>query len=371
MGIDLELETSTLRLLLAVGSAAFLLVAGLLVLAQRQKRAFRFVARFGLVALGAVLAASITWVIRNYAIERDRDAARQALVLRAQELTAIALAPGSPLACLDATAGEGVESACEKSLFATPSSVAAATSYAAAEFALLSDMDSYAKRGGTDIDNALAPLRRSLEADRFGFFAHVLAVRDRCTSQDCKALALLRDPSRVRTNLSDRTFDRFVDQYQTAWTQAPEAPVAEAPHADPAATAQLVPPAQHKVLVNIDFPTAASIPPVSIMNPEPERPGAAAASAAAGSQTASPTAPPLQRRFRKPAANEPDQAAAANASAPSNRALVQKDPVWTPQPAAAPPTVPPPQAAAPAAPAANLASGAGAPVQLNPFPAPK
>ena len=80
-------------------------------------------------------------------------------------------------------------------------------------------------------------------------------------------MALLRDPSRVRTNLSDRTFDHFVDQYQTAWTQAPEAPVAEAPHADPAATAQLVPPAQHKVLVNIDFPTAASIPPVSIINP--------------------------------------------------------------------------------------------------------
>ncbi len=75
-----------------------------------------------------------------------------------------ALAPGSPLACLDGLAGENVEAACEKALFAAPATVAAATSYVAARLALLADMAAYTKRGGGDIDSALLPLRRSLES---------------------------------------------------------------------------------------------------------------------------------------------------------------------------------------------------------------
>ena len=86
------------------------------------------------------------------------------------------LAPGSPLACLNGLAGDDVEAACEKALFAAPATVASATSYVAARFALLADMVAYTKRGGGDINSALLPLRRSLEADRFGFVAHTLAV---------------------------------------------------------------------------------------------------------------------------------------------------------------------------------------------------
>ena len=50
---------------------------------------------------------------------------------RAEQLGAQALAPGSPLACLNALAGDGVETACEKAMFVSPASVAAASSYVA------------------------------------------------------------------------------------------------------------------------------------------------------------------------------------------------------------------------------------------------
>ena len=98
-------------------------------------------------------------------------------------LSARALAPGSPLACLDALAGESVEAACEKAMFASPAAVAAATSYVAARLALLSDMAPTPKTAAPISTGLLLPLRRALETDRFGFLAHVLAVRDGCTAR--------------------------------------------------------------------------------------------------------------------------------------------------------------------------------------------
>jgi hypothetical protein len=216
-------------------------------------------------------------------------------------------------------------------------------------------MAAYVKHGGRDIDGALLPLRHSLETDAYGFVAHALAVRDGCTSQNCKALEVLRDPSRVRANLSGQTLDRYLDRYLTVWALQPDGP---APVAD--ATTQSQPTYQPggpgpRKTVNIDFPTAASIPAVSIMNPEPgTKPTPAPASAAANSNPQAPAAaaasPPPAKKSRKQAANPPAQAPAA---APAPAAVVeQPDPVWTPVPPA-----PPAQAAATApAPAANFGS---------------
>ena len=136
--------------------------------------------------------------------------------------------------------------------------------------------------GGGDIDEVLAPLRRSLETDRFGFVAHVLAVRDGCTGQNCKALALFRDANRVRANLNAEILDRYVERYAAIWGAGSDGPIAEGAQAPPTATASTNGPGARKV-VNIDFPSAASIPAVSIMNPEPSGPvlpGVAAAAAA-------------------------------------------------------------------------------------------
>src|SRR6202030_3795328 len=180
--------------------------------------------------------------------------------------------------------------------------VAAASSYAAARLELLSDMAAYVKHGGRDIDGALVPLRHSLETDAYGFLAHALAVRDGCTSQNCKALDVLADAGRVRANLRGQTLDRYLDRYLTAWAQQPDGP---GPVADAATQSQPTyqpgAPSQRR-MVNIDFPTAASIPPVSIMNPEPgtkPTPAGAAASAAnpnpPASTAATASAPPSKK----------------------------------------------------------------------------
>jgi hypothetical protein len=226
-------------------------------------------------------------------------------------------------------------------MFTSPANVAAATAFVAERLELLAAVSAYGRRGAANVDDLVKPLRRTLEADRFGFLAHVLAVRDGCTGQDCKALALLGDSARVRANLSVQTFDRYVEHYADIWAKTPDGAVADA-------VQQSTPP-PHK-MVNIDFPTAASIPPVSIMNPEPSGPvlpGVAAAAAA--NPNSQQTTSPGSRRARKAAAN------AAPAQAPSQPAAANSgptEPIW-PEP------VPP----APGSAAASVS----APVQLGPL----
>ncbi len=334
LGVDPDIGTSALRLWVAAGSAA--LLAGCCVLAfvvppTRTGAA----ARAGFVVFGAIFGAAMTWAFAPMGdASGDASAARRAFAMRAQELTARTLAPGSPLACLDGLAGESIEAACEREIFASPASAAATISYTAARLALLSDLSAYGARSGANFDDVLQPLRRSLEADRFGLLAHVLAVRDGCTSEHCKGFALLRDASRVSANLRDATFDRHLDHYLPVWAKLPEAPL---PQVQPSTTDRL--PAQGRHMVDIDFPTAASIPPVSIMNPEPKGPvlpGVAAAAAA--NPNPPPAASSSSRRSRRQAANPPAQSAAPAASA----GAAAVEPIW-PEP-----VPPPPTAAAPA-----------------------
>jgi hypothetical protein len=367
VGVDSEMASSVLRLWIAAGSAAALVAICAVAFNGLRMNA----ARAGVIALGALVGVAMTWALLGGPVAQDHGADRRALEMRAQELTARTLAPGSALACLDAVAGENVDMACEKALFASPATVAAATSYAAARLELFSDMAAFVKHGGRDIDGALLPLRHSLETDAYGFLAHALAVRDGCTSQNCKALDVLGDASRVRANLSGQTLDRYLDRYLTAWAQPPDGPgpVADAaPQSQP--TYQPGGPGQRK-MVNIDFPTAASIPPVSIMNPEPgTKPTPAGAAAPAGNPNltapaavAAAAVPP--KKPRKQAANPPAQAPAPGTAPAPAATLEQPDPVWTPAPPA-----PPAQAAATApAPAANFVSGGAGP--LTPFRSPQ
>jgi hypothetical protein len=345
LGVESEIGTSALRLWVAAGSAALLIVFCVLASLRPPARMGPSpVLRAGLVVVCAILVAAITWAFLDRGDLGNRGAERRAFEMRAQELSARALAPGSPLACLDAVAGENVEAACEKALFASPASVASASSYAAARLTLLASMAAYAGRGGSNIDEVLLPLRRSLEADRFGFLAHVLAVRDGCTSQNCKALAVLRDASRVRANLSAETLDRYLEHYLVLWAAAPDGAQA------PSATAQPNTQGPRKA-VSIDFPTAASIPAVSIMNPEPTGPvlpGVAAAAASNPNPQAAPSSVP--HRARKQTSNPPAPAAVQAVSSGSPA----PEPIW-PEP------VPPPPSPQPAA-----ASASAGPIQLNP-----
>ena len=330
-GADPDVGSSAVRLWVAAGSASLLVFVCALAVDWTQTRVVR---RIGVILVGAFLGGTLAWAFLDAATVRDQREERRALEARAVALNVQSLAPGSPLACLNGLAGDDVEAACERALFVSAATVASATSYASARLALLDDIVAYTKRGGSNIDDVLVPLRRSLETDRFGFVAHVLAMRDGCTSENCKALASLHDASRVRANLSGQTLSRYLDRYVTAWTQqSPAAPLADATSSIPGQPAA---PGTHKV-VDIDFPTAASIPAISIMNPEPK---------------AAPE-PPV-RQSRKAA----DKAAAP---APAVASTPGVDPVWLPGTATTAPV--PPASAAPGA-------QSGAPVQLSPSAAP-
>ena len=347
LGIDPDV--GHLRFWVASGAAALLVLVCALALDWTRSR---IIARFAVVGLGAAFGAILAWAFLAGATVRDLSVERRNLEMRAAQLTAQVLAPGSPLACLDATGGENVEAACEKALFVAPATVAAASSYTAARLTLLSDLAEHIKAGG-NVDSILPSLRRALEADRFGFVAHTLAIRDGCTSSRCDALALLRDPERVRANLSARTFDRYLEHYLPLWGQ-PETPVAEGAPSSTATLAAGQPPpgqAQKKIILDADFPSAASIPAVSIMNPEPKLAPANGAGDARAASSA--------RRSSRKAGNSPPPPPATTSSAAT--LVPPVEPVWAPgtaaspapQPVAPPQSSPPPQASAGQTPAAQ------------------
>src|SRR5262245_11238866 len=274
--IDMATGSLTLPAWAAGGAVALFIIVAVLVLWRAGAKVAGAILRVTF----AVVACAAVYVLLQQNALRERSAERRSLDQRAAELAARAVASGSPLACLDAVAGDAVETACEKAVFASPASVAAAVSYVTAGLARLSGSVDCARRSGGGYESALATLRVSIESDRFGIVAHVLSVRDSCTPLLCDSYVLFKDPDRVQANLRDRLFDRYVERYAAEWTRAQTSatPVAEAPanyttaSAPPAAPAA---PSAHvatPVSPKYDFPSAASIPAVSIMTPEPAGP---------------------------------------------------------------------------------------------------
>ncbi|MGH6726599.1 MAG: hypothetical protein ACREB8_08645 [Pseudolabrys sp.] len=223
------------------------------------------------IAAAAVAALALVFIGEQF----ERGAERRALTLRYAELTTQALAPGSTLACLDGAIGETVENACEKAVFASPQSTASAVAYTAARLTLLADTVALSRQRDSDFRETMAPLRRAIELDRFGIAAHVLAVRDSCTADRCAAFALLNDANVIKSNLKAQVFDQYVSRYAGSWEKSE--PVAEKPPPAPAPAPVVSlpnPPANKPMSSKYSFPSAASIPAISIMNSEPPRPKA-------------------------------------------------------------------------------------------------
>jgi hypothetical protein len=360
LGVDPEFGASLARLWTAAGSAALLVVLCAVAFLQPQVRlAANPALRIGFVVAGAIFGAVMTWAFLDRAILGGAAAERRALELRGQQLSSQVLIPGSPLACLDALVGESVEAACEKSLFASPATVASASAYVGAQLTLLANMTTFGQRQGIELEPMMMPLRRSLETDRFGFVAYVLAIRDGCTAQNCKTLSLFRDANRVRTNLTTAALERYLEHYAAAWS-APEVPLAEATQAPTGSTAAAAGQGSRKT-VNIDFPSASSIPAVSIMNPEPTGPVLPGVAAAANPNPLA----PAQRHARKQSSPNPNAAAPnPNATLAGQSGQPAVEPIWPEPMPAQPPAQAPQTAAAPTAP--SPAPATAGPVQLTP-----
>ena len=234
------------------------------------------------IAVLAVVAVVDRLVLDNHAAEK------RALLARNAELTARAIAPGSVLACLDSGGGEQIENTCEQAVFADAPSVARAMAYTGARLSLLQEAYDFTRHGGDPaVLEAFAATRRAVELDHYGLAAHVLATRDGCTAERCDAFALLHDASALKANLKAQVFDQYVSRYAAGWnklTPTPAAapvPTASAPIAAAPAVSGAAPPPGHPINSRWDFPSAASIPPVSIMNAEPPLPKTATEAQAA------------------------------------------------------------------------------------------
>lgn len=244
--------------------------------------------RFVLPAAALALAVLAVLAVLDRLGDNERAAARRALLMRAAELERSVLAPGSVLPCVDGSAGETVANSCERQVFASAQSAAAAVAYMGARIDLLSQAHALARHGDTRALAALASTRRAVALDRYGIAAHVLSRRDGCTANQCAVFAMLANADALQANLKAQIFDQYVSRYAANWDasggkRAPavsDGPAVSAlPETEPTpneARAEVTPPVASVVRKPVSkqwhFPSADSIPAVSIMTPEPKLP---------------------------------------------------------------------------------------------------
>ena len=168
------------------GTAAAVFVVAILLAVKRAGGVALITSLF---RVGLIAAA----VLGAWLYVQQGDGERRALDDRKAALIAGSIAPASALSCLDELAGEVVEAACEKAVFASPEAVAAGVKYVTAQLALLKDGTAYAQRGNASYVAELATLRAAIELDRFGLVAHVLSEREGCTVDRCEALTRLSE----------------------------------------------------------------------------------------------------------------------------------------------------------------------------------
>ena len=164
---------------------------------------------------------------------RGGDGEQQIVEARAIELTMRAATPGSAFACLDVVANAEVEQACEGALFATPVAVARAVAYVDARVSALAASAPLAARDPHH-RASFDRVRRALEADRYGFVAHVLRTRG-CDTETCAELKLLGNFEHVVANMKAQMFESRVTAAARAWPSNP--PSAAAPSSEPSAAA--------------------------------------------------------------------------------------------------------------------------------------
>ncbi|RKE73144.1 hypothetical protein DFP91_1024 [Pseudorhodoplanes sinuspersici] len=304
----------------AIGAALLAVVALAAVAIARvgSQQTFGFFAQVA----ASLLLVGVAWLYLERLDYQDHAEQRRNVEARLSSLTVQALSPNSSLACLDSEAGEAVTESCEKAVYASPEQVAAALAYVGLRLDILRDIAAISDPRDERFAQLRAPLARSIEADRYGLVAQVLQGRDSCTPQSCYAFALVQRRDQLVANMTERAYDAKVVRYASGW--------GERQPSGPALASQSPQPTGKPVDMN--FPTAASIPPVSIMSNEPGMPGqngmdsttvkpeSKAAEAKAESRERAPAAQPQQKRTSAqkaaPKQQQPAPQAAGSAADP-------------------------------------------------------
>jgi hypothetical protein len=187
-----------------------------------------------------------------------------------QALLAAKAATSGSLACLEAAMDNILREFCEKAVFSSAESTAAAVSYVAAELSVLSAGGKHVRDGSLSHLTEIATLRRAIEVDPFGIVAHVLAVHTGCRPDACDLFVLLDDSSRISANLAEQAFDSHVKSHMADWSNSA--------HVSPVSNFSAEPTSPTSVVVRpaskLFFPSASSIPSINIMAPEPAIPAA-------------------------------------------------------------------------------------------------
>ena len=234
-----------------------------------------------------------------------------------------AVSAASPaLSCVDEIAGDTVLQACEKKIFGSAESAAAAVSYAAYQISRLTALGNVA-----DANQSMTPelqaLRRAVERDRYGLMAQALEARDGCTPTACGAFRSMTDSRQIAANMQEHTYEGLIARYAPSWNAPPPSPVAAVPVAGlaPGLAAGLGTSVPTGRPTNADFPSAASTPAVSIMTPEPPL-----------------RSPPAAANASMPAPRPPAVAAARKPAPPKRTPTALSAPVQTSPAARAPAT---------------------------------
>jgi len=279
----------------AVAALAFVIA---LAVGPYGRRGVRFT--FGSIALIAFVG-SVAWLVVYVGMIQQRRAIEERIAaLRTQ-----AVASGT-LACLE-RATEALQASCAQSLFASPGVISSAGIYIASRLDAMKAARRYSGPRTPQFDDAVATLERSLQEDPFGLAADILVRREGCTAERCEAFSLFADPARLADNIRNKTFDANVARYTAAWG----APQSAAPAGLPLPA--LTPGGETRAPIpdKYELPSAASIPPVSIMTDEPPRAAPAPAAkdrpAAPPQEAAAPAAqpaPPSEQAETPPAAQK-------------------------------------------------------------------
>ena len=247
--LDQLWRSGTFPMWLTLAAAAFFGILVLLTLLRAEKSvANGALTLITLLAVGVAVAATI------------RTFGPDSRVLSTETRSSAPLVAALPaLSCIDDLAGEAILAACEKPLFGSPESAAAALSYAAFQLSRLTASGDVAAAEKI-MTPELRALRRGIERDRYGLMAYVLAMRDHCSPSDCAAFRSLTDNRQIVANMNERAYEGLIARYVPVWN---------APPASPGVVAALPPSMPTGRPTNAEFPSAASTPPISIMAPEP------------------------------------------------------------------------------------------------------
>ncbi|WP_027581203.1 hypothetical protein [Bradyrhizobium sp. Ai1a-2] len=278
--LDQIWRSATFPMWLTLAAAGFFCVVLLITLLRAEKS----------VANGALTVITLLAIaVAAAATIRGFDSGSR--IADARSVQPVVAAPAA-LACIDDLAGDAVLNACEKVLFGSADSAAAAVAYAASQITRLTSLGDIAT-AERNTSPELQALRRAIERDRYGLMAYVLTVRDHCTPASCAAFSSLGTTQQITSNMDEHLYENLIARYAPSWNAPAPTAAAGAAMAGAGGLGSLPPSVPTGKPTNAEFPSAANTPPVSIMTPEPAlKPPSAAAAAAPPAPRPAPAAPP-------------------------------------------------------------------------------